>query len=294
MKVGIVGRGSIGQRHCENASRLGHEARSYDPKDKNTFKSEYEIYDWADAIVIATPSYCHEAGLRAAIERGKHVLIEKPISTSLGQLPELLVRAREKNLVVMMGNNLRFHPSVGRVKNWIASGAIVPQWANFICATTTSKPDYLSDGVILNTGSHEVDLALHFFGPARVVAATGRWNEHSDNMADFVLLHDYSGVRSSFHIDFVTEVEIREFWIGGLRTCVKVQLPARVAHLVSNDPTNYFSHIDPGNYDHDYADEMGSFLAQCQGGYIGPGATGDDGLAVLRLLLNVRRKVGLP
>ena len=274
---------------------LGHDVKIYDPAilGGSDFRFERLLYDWAEAVVISTPSYVHEASFRAAVERGRHVLIEKPLSTSQGQLEFLLGRAREKNLVVMMGNNLRFHPSVKRAKNWIDGGKIVPQWANFICATMTEKPDYLSDGVILNTGSHEVDLALHFFGPARAVSASGRWNEHSDVMADFVLLHD-SGVRSSFHLDFVTEVEVREFWIGGLRSCAKVQLPARNAHLVSNDPADYFSHADSGSYDDDYADEMAEFLAKCEGHRGGPGATGDDGMAVLRILLDVRRKVGLP
>jgi predicted dehydrogenase len=293
MKVGIVGLGSIGARHYENAVKLGgHTVLGYDPASPlSTVKHERELYDWADAIVVATPSYHHESALRACVERGKHVFIEKPISTSIGQLPELLARAKEKKLVVMMGNNLRFHPSVQRTKNWIVEKRIVPQWANFICATTTIKPDYLSDGVILNTGSHEVDLALYFFGPARVVAATGQWNEHSDNMADFVLLHD-SGVRSSFHIDLVTENEVREFWIGGVTGNIHVNLPKRV--MKASVPWHVHTYKDAGQYDHDYADELEEFHVKCAGDTDGPGATGDDGLAVLRLLLDVRRKVALP
>lgn len=294
MRVGIVGCGSIGSRHARNAMELGHDVKIYDPAiiGGSDFRFERQLYDWAEAVVISTPSYVHEACFRAAIERDRHCLIEKPLSTSRGQLEVLLGRAKEKNLVVMMGNNLRFHPSVECAKSWIEDGSIVPQWASFICATMTEKPDYLSDGVILNTGSHEVDLALHFFGPARVVAATGRWNEHSDVMADFVLLHD-SGVRSSFHIDFVTEEEIRQFWIGGLRSNIYVNLPARQAALAKSG-VKAKQFVAAGSYDHDYADEMEEFLAKCQGKRDGPGATGNDGLAVLRILLDVRRKVGLP
>jgi predicted dehydrogenase len=294
MKVGIVGLGSIGARHYENAVKLGgHTVSGYDPANPplSTVKYERELYDWADAVVVATPSYHHEAALRACVERGKHVLIEKPISTSFGQLPSLLARAKEKNLVVMMGNNLRFHPSVQRTKKCLVEGRIAPLWANFICATTTIKPDYLSDGVILNTGSHEVDLALYFFGPARVVAATGQWNEHSDDMADFVLLHD-SGVRSSFHIDFVTGNEVREFWIGGETGNIHVNLPKRVT--VTDDSGRRHIHKDAGKYDDDYIDEMHEFHVKCAGDSSGPGATGDDGLAALRLLLDIRRMVAVP
>jgi predicted dehydrogenase len=292
MKIGIVGYGSIGSRHAHNAVALGHETIVYDPMGPCDVRFEQDVYEAADAVVIATPSFHHESALRAAIERGKHVLIEKPISISIGGLAGLLGRAREAGLVVMMGNNLRFHPSIELAKAWIEEGTIVPQWANFICATTTTKPDYLSDGVILNTGSHEVDLALHLFGPARVIAASGRWNEHSDVMADFVILHE-SGVRSSFHVDFVTEQEIRQFWIGGLRSNVFVNLPARQATMVqAGVKAKQFTAA--GSYDHDYADEMEEFIRKCSGERGGLGATGDDGLAVLRILLDVRRKVGLP
>src|SRR6266404_6691966 len=105
MKVGCVGYGSIGKRHADNAQVLGHEVVVYDPQVRRDVKFERMIYEQCDAIVVATPSPYHEGPLRAAIERGKHVLIEKPISTSIGMLPQLLDIAARKNLVVMMGKD---------------------------------------------------------------------------------------------------------------------------------------------------------------------------------------------
>ena len=306
MKIGVVGYGSIGQRHAANATKLGHEVIVYDPMlQHNDVKYEREVYDQADAVVIATPSHCHEAGLRACIERGKHVFVEKPISTSLGQLPALLDRAHEKNLVVMMGNNLRFHPCVKKTKEWIDHPNHFvgePLWAQFTCASKSVKPLYLSDGVTLNTGAHEVDLAMHFFGGARVIAATARKLPDdkeitADDIADFVLEHD-NGVRSTFHLDFVTELEIRGFRIVGDEGMCDCELPRRTSRLFQSNPelgkvVHQETFNGPGNYDADYLEEMSTFLDRVAGKTSPYGADGAFGLDVLRVLLDVRKMAGL-
>lgn len=277
MKIGIVGYGSIGKRHAENASALGHEVIVYDPARRMDVKYERNIYDSdVEAVVVATPSPFHEAPLRACIERGKHVLIEKPISTSVGTLPRLLDAADEKGLVVMTGNNLRLHPCVQQVKQWLGTGDIgTPLWASFICAHQTEK--YTSDGVILNTGAHEVDLALYFFGPAKCVMA-----RESDVSAQFFLIHD-SGVRSVFYLDHETPHRIREFWIAGEKQNIGVDLDGRRMSLGAE------AKQAPGSYDTDYENEMRAFIDRINGVFA-PGASGHDGLETLRTLLDVRKK----
>lgn len=290
MKVGVVGYGSIGKRHADNAQVLGHNVTVYDPKERRDVKFERMIYEDCDAIVVATPSTAHEGPLRAAIEHGKHVLIEKPISTSIGALPELLRAAAEKRLTIMMGNNLRFHPCVQQAEEWIDAGEIgVPIWAQFTCAANSVKPLYLSDGVILNTGAHEVDMALHLFGPATVVYAHARFKRFNapdaDDIVDFMLYHE-SGVRSSFHLDFVTPNEIREAWIVGDKDKIGMELRNRNVSLGGRAMGR------PGNYDGDYFAEMTAFFARIAGDTT-TGATGEDGLATLRVLLDVRKMAGL-
>src|SRR6266849_5755677 len=303
MKIGIVGLGSIGSRHAANAAKLGHEVIVYDPQGQCDVKFERDIYDKADAVVIATPTYCHEAGLRACIERGKHALIEKPISTSLGRLPALLDRAREKDLVVMMGNNLRFHPSVKKAKEWLGERRIGQVlWAHFTCAQANSKALYLSDGVILNSGAHEVDLALFLCGTGRVAAASARLTRSDedlggDDIADFVIEHA-SGVRSSFHLDFVTPIATRDFRIvgddGSLFCDLRERnLIVREIDGILPDVSYMTQYIGLGSWDTDYLDEMSAFIARIEGLITPPGADGFDGLEALRVLLDVRKKVGL-
>jgi predicted dehydrogenase len=295
MKIGVVGYGSIGQRHAANVRELGHTAIVYDPMlQHNDVKFEREIYDQADAVVIATPSDCHEAGLRACIERGKHVLVEKPISVSRGGLSTLLDTAMAKDLVVMMGNNLRFHPCVKEARNWLNASMIGRVlWAQFTCATLSVKPLYLSDGVILNTGAHEVDLALHLLGSAWVETAVGDFA-----VADFTLTHE-SGARSSFHLDFVTPRMVRDFRIVGSDGAIYCDLAKRRMVRTQWDPelpevVRTYHYASPTHsFDDDYIDEMKDFITRAEGKPSLYGARGLDGLETLDLLLDVRKKAGL-
>lgn len=286
MKIGIIGHGSIGKRHAENAAALGHQVIVYDPAGRMDVNFEREVYEQCDACVIATPSPFHESGIRACVERGVHVLCEKPISVGIGNLPVLIAEAAKKGLVFMMGNNLRFHPCVQQTKIWIAQKEIGdPVWASFICAAETTKKAYRGDGVILNTGSHEVDLALYLLGPAKVVYASAKYVDDQDVLADFVLQHQ-SGARSSFHLDFETPNEIREFWISGEKN-IGVSLPTRTISMTGIDAKQA-----PGSYSDDYRNEMMGFIDRIEGRFA-PGATGEDGLATLNVLLSVRKKAGL-
>jgi predicted dehydrogenase len=280
MKIGVVGYGSIGGRHARNLVTLGHEVLIYDPvlpaNERVTF--ERNIYEDCDAVVIATPTMFHEQGLRGCIERGKHVLVEKPIAAQVGALPGLLKIADDKGLVIMMGNNLRLHPCVQQVKQWLGAGEIgEPLWSNFICAHTTEK--YTSDGVVLNTGAHEVDLALYLFGPAKCVSA-----REDVSSANFILQHD-SGMRSTFLLDHATPHRIREFWIAGEKQNIGVDIDAR-RMSIGTEATQA-----PGDYSDDYFNEMRAFVDRING-IFAPGASGHDGLATLKLLLEVRRKTG--
>lgn len=292
MKVGIVGYGSIGQKHARNLRKLGHEIAFYDPVDGGSaYKLERHIYDdkAIDAIVVSTPSMYHEGPLRAAIERGKHVLIEKPISTSVGMLPTLLDAAKEKKLVVMMGNNLRFHPCV-RAAKWQVSH-ISPRWANFICGTEPS-PTAARDGVILNSGAHEVDIAVYLFGPAHVLTATAMRSGLTEEMADFVLEHA-NGVRSSFHFDLWSKRRLRRFDMVGEEKAIHVDLDRRSFTYECENVDTMTRHA--GSYDDDYFDEMKTFIEKINNieRIDSSAAMGFNGLETLKLLIEIRKEAGL-
>src|SRR5258706_8175319 len=79
-----------------------------------------------DAVVVATPTSTHFELARAALEQGKHVLVEKPIATDVAHGEELCAIAEARGLVLMVGHVFLYNPGVRRVKEYIDAGDLGP------------------------------------------------------------------------------------------------------------------------------------------------------------------------
>jgi predicted dehydrogenase len=77
-----------------------------------------------DAVIIATPVNLHYPIAKDALEAGKHVLVEKPITSDSSQARELIELASKKNLTLMVGHTFEYHPAVGAVREIISSGEL--------------------------------------------------------------------------------------------------------------------------------------------------------------------------
>lgn len=297
MTICVLGcMGSIGKRHLENLKSLGIDAIGYDLASNQTRES---VIRESDAVVIATPTNHHLNDLNDCINAGKHALVEKPIwhsteasFSALDDPDQILKRAKEKNLVVFIGNNLRYHACVRAAKEKLLMGAIGnPLWASITVGQFTDKEPYLRDGVTLNWGAHEIDLALHLLGPAKVLAATTRLTARADpgdDVSDFILSHD-SGCRSSVHLDYVTKPEIRATTIVGDKGQLTIDLVRRWGCITQLDgQQSTFQAND--SWDSNYVDEMKGFLARINGHNDGIGATGEDGLETLKIIEAVKNE----
>lgn len=286
MRVGILGLGSIGQRHATNASAAGHEVIGYDPWGyglciigRNWTRDEVLQ---AEAIVIASPTKEHAEDLRcAALKKPKCILVEKPLGEDR-EVYEGLNLAKDYNSTVHVGYNLRFHSSVKKAKEWLPEIGR-PIWSSFVCAQHNDKPAYLRDGVILNW-SHEIDLALYLLGPAKVTGSATRLTNGKDDLVDILLEH--KDLRSTIHLDYLTEPERRGFTIVGTKGSIKANLVTRTVWLKTQNRDEMFKGCDTWN--ENYKEEMQSFLGDkhllC---------TGDEGLEVLKICLEVRKQAGL-
>lgn len=296
--IGVIGLGSIGLRHAHNLLAMGHRVRDYDVEMKKRLALNGVLWDMdevleSDAVVIASPTVEHLLHLMQCVDAGKHVFIEKPISYGNAAAVNVALReAAKKKLVVMMGNNLRFHSCVKQAKEWLDDDLIgKPIWANFTCAQYNDK---YTDSVILNWGAHEIDLALYLLGPAKVIGSTARINSgrDDDDIADIVLLHS-SGARSTIHLDYVTRPEWRGFMISCERGRISTNLVSRQARLYRPDRN---SEIDfdgsDGSYDQDYIEEISAFVDRIDGKET-LGATGAEGLACLEILLEAQKQAGV-
>jgi predicted dehydrogenase len=170
-----------------------------------------------DAVVVATPPQSHAALAAAALRGGLHVLCEKPLAPSAGECRELMELAAARDLVLAVGHEKRFHPTLERVRGLLAEGAIGEVFYGGVhwAAAAKLEPDRLipegfrhgyewrwrdlavGGGLVQDHLPHYVDLIRHWTGeePESIQAhclnvARDRlgWPEEESRWEDFGLV----------------------------------------------------------------------------------------------------------
>jgi predicted dehydrogenase len=135
-----------------------------------------------DAVVIAAPPNLHHAMCFAALEGGKHVLCEKPLSRTLAESRDLVRLAEQASVVAMVNHEFRFEPARAYARQLIDRGFLgSPQSATVtVYRSTLNDPhgvpwDWLMDqskggGMLGAAGSHYLDALRWWFGDVKAVA----------------------------------------------------------------------------------------------------------------------------
>ncbi len=185
VKVSVIGTGSLGKEHVRIYSEL-HAARNakfvgiYDVATEiarklaqkfgvRRFDSIEEMADASDALSIVTPTVTHFSLAKAALLKGKHLFVEKPMTDSAAQATELVQLAQQNNCVLQVGHVERFNP----VFKYLEKVATEPR---FIEAHRLSPyPARSTDiGVVLDLMIHDLDIVLAFVkSPVTSVDAVG-------------------------------------------------------------------------------------------------------------------------
>lgn len=142
--------------------------------------AELLVDEGIDVIYIATPHHNHHELALAAIEAGRHVLVEKAFTTNSADARELVLAARARGTFLMEAMWMRFNPSVLRVLELLRSGSIgeprtliasfgfpVPQDGGRLWDPSRAG------GSLLDQGVYPLSLAQLVFGNPETVAATG-------------------------------------------------------------------------------------------------------------------------
>ncbi len=296
MKVGVIGLGSIGLRHAKNLLELGHEVWGYDPDHKRrellpqaTMASHEKVLTQTDAVVIASPSERHFDDMMVAAKLGKPVLVEKPLWV---RMPNSYSIDFIKKCPIYVGNMLRFHPCVQKAKEWMSEIG-EPYRASFTLSQKTEKDTYLTDGVVLNWLSHEVDLALYLLGRTLHGAAMVRVVKGVDLLADVILMHS-NGCQSTVHGDFIGRpLQERMFTIHGSETYMEINI-AGCAYFLAPFKSGTLRPLNSEKiWDSVYKDEIKAFMDVAQGKSDARLATGRDGLHTLEILCDIRKAAGL-
>ncbi|MFL5966285.1 MAG: Gfo/Idh/MocA family protein, partial [Gaiellaceae bacterium] len=107
-----------------DASRLLEFGARYPNARTTTEFDELIADDTVEAVVVATPVPTHYELAKRALEAGKHVFVEKPPAMRAAEMEELCELAEERDLVLMPGHLLLYHPGVEKLKQLVGSGEL--------------------------------------------------------------------------------------------------------------------------------------------------------------------------
>jgi predicted dehydrogenase len=182
LRVGVIGVGHIGSNHARLYAEIpsAEFAAIYDvdPARANAIARKFEakaagsldeFVEMVDAASIATPTNSHYEVARPLLERGKHLLIEKPITDNTAHASELTELAARNGLVLQVGHVERFNPVLSALEQHLTH-------PRFIEAHRLSPyPERSTDiGVVLDLMIHDLEIILHLVrSPVQSIDAVG-------------------------------------------------------------------------------------------------------------------------
>lgn len=143
--------------------------------------------DDLDAVIIAAPHYLHHPMALAALRAGKHVLCEKPFTTSARHADELVLVAQSAGVTLACDYNLRLTCGVRGLRQLVSDGALgevyyaktrlMARWTNFMFSEQTNwrvSKEKAGGGILIGRGCHMMDAMLYILGhpPVRSVFAS--------------------------------------------------------------------------------------------------------------------------
>jgi len=182
LRVGVLGVGSLGFHHARILRDVpGAEmAGVFDASPERTaqvaaelgvrgFASRDELLAGCDAAVIAVPTTLHAEVAMAALDAGVHLLIEKPIASTLEEADRIVARAEEQGVVVATGHVERFNSALRACEQWLDGPQFIESHR-----LAPFGPRGTDVAVVLDLMIHDIDLVLGLVGrPVESVDAVG-------------------------------------------------------------------------------------------------------------------------
>jgi predicted dehydrogenase len=181
IKVGVIGVGYLGQFHAEKYAAMdgvklvgvvdADPARAAQIAAKlgtGAFSDPRELIGKVDAASIVVPTVQHHRAAKLLLERGIHLLLEKPMTVTLKEADELIALASQKGVILQIGHIERFNPAVASIRGLLKSPRYIT--AERSAPFTVRCTDV---NVVLDLMIHDLDIITELAGsePKEVSAA---------------------------------------------------------------------------------------------------------------------------
>jgi predicted dehydrogenase len=317
-RILIVGLGSIGNRHLQIAKKLlpNADIRLLRHRKNMTYEiSQYSngsFYTIDEAIhfapeiaIIANPAPFHIETAKIFAKIGTHLLIEKPLSSSIDGVKELLEICKKQNLVLFTGYNLRFFSSLQYFRDLLIKSVIgeifsircevgqyLPSWRpNLDYRQSVSAKEALGGGVLLEL-SHEIDYLNWIFGDIEWVKATlGQQSNLEIEVEDsahlifgFPIKKNGRQLIGTANLDFIRRDTTRTCLVIGDKGSLRWNgLTGEVQIFMSEEKKWKNLYKCKPQKDDSYIAEWENFI-DCVTMKVKPLVAGEDGLKVLQII----------
>ncbi len=316
MKILIVGYGSIGKRHVQNLLKIPNidiivctsitKNLQKNKKCKFFHTIRESLKEKPDAAIICSVTSEHIKDSIILAKSGIHLMIEKPLSHTSTNTKNLLKITENKNLITLIGCNLRFHPCIKKIKELLKQksvgnvffvqaehGSYLPDWhpgekyRNSYAANSS-----LGGGVLLSS-IHEIDYLYWFFGMAKEVFSfsekLGTLKISADDFSS-LLLRFKNKVVAEIHLDFLQKPTSRSCKIIGSKGIIQWDYNGQSLKLFNykNNTWKTVMNLKQFDLNQTYIDELIYFIKYVKNKKktLNPLS---DGIETLKIALNAKK-----
>ncbi len=232
VRLGVVGLGGWGKFVVRNFSQRDRSELVY-ICDSNPFtlKQHQSLYPQAkttqeysdlledpsiDAIVIATPAPFHFEMVKAALNAGKHVYVEKPMTLTSEHSEELVEISESRGLKLMVGHLLEYHPAVAKMKQQIDSGDLGDVHYMY-CQRVNLGVVRQFENAFWSLAPHDISIILYLFGqePTHITASGQSFLQPGIEDVVFATLHFPDGRLANIHVSWLDPHKKRSMVLVG-------------------------------------------------------------------------------
>jgi predicted dehydrogenase len=298
VRVGVIGSGVMGSNHARVFAEMpgvaligiadpDEAAREYVSRAIGcaTDSDFSALLDrGVDAVSIAAPTHLHHEIAVACVERGVHVLVEKPIASTVEEGNRIIAGARRAGVTLMVGHVERFNPAVEAVKEAIRGEDIL---SIAITRVGPFPPRMSNVGVVIDLAVHDIDL-ICWFTDSEIVEVQPQLSSAMAEREDIALLQfrTASGVLAHINTNWLTPFKARSVTVATRNKYVMGDLLTRqVTECFGFQPDGSYSmrHLSVGHAEPLRA-ELTAFVQSVREGSVPP-VTGEAGVASLEVAI---------
>jgi predicted dehydrogenase len=296
LRVGVVGVGVMGSNHARVFAGLpGTELVGVADPDRKQAEFVARTLDCAavggveelldhrvEAITVAAPTHLHREIALKCIAGGVHIMVEKPIASSVEEGRDIMAAARRANLTLMVGHVERFNPAVEAIKEAIRDEDIL---SIAITRVGPFPPRMSNVGVVIDLAVHDIDL-IRWFTDSDIVEVQPQLSSAVAEREDIALLQfrTASGVLAHINTNWLTPFKARNVTVATRGKYVMGDLLTRqVTECFGFQPDGSYSmrHLSVGHAEPLRA-ELLAFLRAVRSGST-PAVTGEEAVASLEI-----------